>query len=94
MPSYDVAHIREQGQDMIIVPLDDDFDRQTPSQQNAFIDHFQLRAHSAGLAGTVVAVWESASGRMKFIAPTQWHPFFRSIGLRRILASLNRTISW
>ncbi|MBB4272802.1 hypothetical protein [Rhizobium mongolense] len=94
MPKLDVAHIRKQGQDMVIVPLDDDFDQKTPGQQNAAVNQIQLAAGGADLAGQVVVVWEGSSGRMKFIAPKPWHPFFRSIDLRWVLHNVNKSISW
>ena len=94
MPKLDIAHVREQGQDMIIVPLDDSFDQKTSSQQEAVIDQIARAARSAGLAGEVVAVWESGSGRMKFIAPRPWHPFFRNVSLSWVLRNVNRSLSW
>lgn len=94
MPQLEVAHLREQNQDMIIAPLDDNFELKSSSQQQAIIRQIQLAATSAGLRGTVVVVWEDARGRMKFIAPKPWHPLFRSLDMRRIGASLNKTLSW
>ncbi len=94
MPKLDIAHIREQGQDMIIAPLDDSFNQKSPSQQEAAVRQIQLAARSAGLNGTAVAVWEDSSGRMKFIAPPQWHSFFRSINIGWVLQNVNRSLSW
>ncbi len=93
MPKLDIAHLHEQGQDMIIVPLDASFDRKSKAQQNDAIDEIQLAARSAGLAGTVVPVWSTSSG-MRFIAPNSWHPFFRSINMQFVLGNINRTLSW
>ncbi len=94
MPTFHIAHIREQGQDMIIVPLAQDFGWKTQEEQSEIVDELQLRARSAGLAGHVVPVWDSGGGRMQFLAPHQWHTFFRSISPGQIRASLNRTLSW
>lgn len=85
MPTFDVAHIREQGQDIIIVVVD-----RQPSK--ADIRFLQLCANSAGLRGTVVPVWDSC-GRMAFLAPSQWHPFFRSLTWDLVLASVNRQLT-
>ncbi len=93
MPSFDVAHIREQGVDVIIVPLDSSFGSKSQSDQNAAIAELQARATSAGLAGTVVPVWDSG-GRMAFIAPPNWHPFFQSINLAHVFANINRKLYW
>jgi hypothetical protein len=89
MPSFDVAHLREQGQDMIIVPVNSSFSRQSTSEQQSFIREVQEAATSAGLGGTVVPVWNGG-----FIAPRPWHPFFRSLSPRTVAANINRKLSW
>jgi hypothetical protein len=93
MPKYKVAHLHEQGQDMIIVPLDRAYDLKSFAEQNAFKDELQMRANAAGLRGTVVTVWPKG-GRMGFIAPQPWHPFFRSTSIQFVMANLNRELSW
>ena len=94
MPSVKVAHVRQQGVDLIIAPLDQDFGFKTPQDQREIVGEIQRRAGSAGLAGTVVPVWESGGGRMSFIAPQPWHSFFRSLSLRSVWSNVNREISW
>ena len=44
MPSFDVAHLREQGQDMIIAPLERSFGQKSNSDQNLFMRQLQARA--------------------------------------------------
>lgn len=92
MATYKIAHLREQGQDMIIIPLDDSFEHKSSTDQEEIIATLQLCARSAGLAGTVVPVWRVGS-RHKFIAPRQWQAFFRSLSWNRIIASLNKTLT-
>jgi len=94
MPSYKIAHVKEQGIDLIIIPLESRFGNQSSADQNQECAAFQMRANSAGLAGTVVLVWPAGGGRMGFIAPPKWHRFFQSIDLARVMASLNKTLSW
>lgn len=94
MPSVEIAHLREQGQDMILVPLGDEFSRATNAQKHATIDELQRRARGAGLAGTVVAFWEDLSGRTMFIGPSPWHPFLRGVSFRSVIAQLNRKLIW
>jgi hypothetical protein len=94
MPRFDVAHIREQGIDIIIIPLNSSFRFKSESEQREIISELQLRASSAGLAGTVVPVWDNGGGRMAFIAPENWHPFFRSIDLQFVAANINRQLFW
>jgi hypothetical protein len=94
MPRFKVAHIREQGVDLIIVPLESKFGNLTQAEQNATIQDLQAHASAANLAGTVVPVWDAGSGRMGFIAPQQWHPFFNGINLIWVSANLTRELYW
>ncbi len=94
MPRYKVAHVREQGTDLIIVPLEKRFGDKLASEQNAVVMGLQMHANAAGLAGTVVPVWETRNGGMGFLAPREWHPFFRSLSLRGVAANLNKEVSW
>lgn len=92
MNKFKIAHINEQGQQMIIVPLDSAFDRQSTSAQHATVDALQVASRSAGLAGTVVPVWLSGNS-MKFIAPAPWHPFFRTLAWNSVMASVNKELT-
>jgi hypothetical protein len=94
MPRYKAAHIKEQGIDLIIIPLESSFGHIGASTQHAEIAELQSRANDAGLRGTVVPVWDSGEGRMAFIAPTQWHPYFDSLTLAFVAMNLNREIYW
>jgi hypothetical protein len=93
MPSFKVAHLREQGQDMIIIPLDSNFGQKPEREQKEIISELQMHSRGAGLKGTVVPVWESG-GRARFIAPRPWHPFFQSLPLQQIWVNINKEISW
>ena len=93
MPSFDVAHIREQGQDMILFPLDDSFGYKTSDDQRSILANLQQRARGAGLAGQAVAVWESA-GLTHTLGPRPWAGFLRSLSMGAVLASVNKSISW
>jgi hypothetical protein len=93
MPRFKVAHVKEQGVNLIIVPLDDAFDRQPSSVQQQTVAQLQARASAAGLAGTVVPVWQSVRG-MSFIAPRNWHAFFKSLSFSSILGNVNKELSW
>ena len=94
MPRFDVAHLREQGQDMVIIPLESSFGNKTSQDQQAIIGDLQIHSRLAGLAGIVVPVWDGGGGRMAFIAPRQWHPFFSNISLQFVFANINKYISW
>jgi hypothetical protein len=94
MPTLKVAHLRQQGVDLIIAPLDHNFGNKTRQDQQEIVAEIQVHSRQAGLAGTVVPVWDSGGGRMAFIAPNNWHPFFRSLNLRAVWGNVNREISW
>ena len=92
MPTLRVAHIHEQGVDLIIVPLDTSFGQQTQSQQQQAIESLRMGATLAGLQGDVVPVWDVGGGRMSFIAPKNYHPYFSSITLEFVFANLNQEV--
>jgi len=77
MPSFQTAHIHEQGVDLIIVPVNASFGHKPESEQVEMIDAMQLAANSAGLAGTVVPIWQIGS-RTVFIAPPTGTRFSRA----------------
>ena len=93
MATLRVAHISEQGQEMILVPLDDSFGQKTSEKQNAVSAEIQTVAAAAGLRGTVVIVWETG-GRFHFMGPREWHPFLRSLSMLQILSWRNRALTW
>jgi hypothetical protein len=93
MPQFQVAHIREQGQDMVIVVVNSSFGNKTSQEQNAIMADLQIHSRAACLAGIVVAVWSSGS-RLMFRAPRQWHPFFASLTPQMLQANINKTLSW
>lgn len=93
MTTFEVAHLHEQGQDMIIVAVSSTFGSYGNGKQNQLCSLLQRSATAAGLAGTVVPVWDAGFGRLGFLAPTPWLPFFRSLGLADVAASINRTLT-
>ncbi|MGD1148791.1 MAG: hypothetical protein ABR961_12675 [Thermoanaerobaculaceae bacterium] len=94
MPKYKIAHVKEQGVDLIIVFVEPRYGSLIEADQTAFMADVQMQAHAAGLAGTVVPVWDLGGGRMGFRAPRGLHPFFESISLDFVLANVNRELSW
>ena len=91
METFKVAHLREQGQDMVIVIVGPAFASMSSKDQDDGMNVLQICAESAGLAGLVVPVWREGN-RAKFIAPLNWHPFFQSLTWDRILSSVNREL--
>jgi hypothetical protein len=74
--------------------IDNSFDRRSDAERASAIFELQQRARTARLAGRVVPVWPDNSGRMNFIAPDPWRPFFRSMSLQDVFVRLNKVISW
>jgi hypothetical protein len=90
---YNLAHIREQGIDLIIIPLDSSFGYKTTIEQKQVANALQTCANVAGLAGIVVPVWDTGGGRMGFLAPPNLHPYFSSIGLAFVAANINQKLT-
>jgi len=93
MPTFQVAHLRRDGQDVIIVPVDRSFGMRSPAEQARIQEAFQRSAASIDMPGVVVPVWEDASGRMAFRAPPPWHDFLKSIDMVYVATALNRSLS-
>ncbi|GAC1413657.1 MAG: hypothetical protein PVSMB1_07710 [Gemmatimonadaceae bacterium] len=93
MPTFQVAHLRRDGQELIIVPVDRSFGKRSPAEQVRIQEAFQRSAAAADMSGTVVPVWEDASGRMAFRAPPPWHEFLKSIDMVYVATALNRSLS-
>jgi hypothetical protein len=92
MPTYEVAHVREQGEDLVIVVVDSKFRRKSDKKQREIQQSLQACAQDAGLAGTVVPVWDEGRGRIGFLAPKNYHPFFESISMADVPASVNKEL--
>jgi hypothetical protein len=93
MPTFQVAQLRREGQDVIIVPVDRSFGKRSPSEQARIQEAFQRSAAAMKLPGVVVPVWEDPSGRMAFRAPPLWHEFFKSIDMVYVATALNHSLS-
>jgi len=93
MATFKVAHIKQQGQDMVIIPLSPAFGRKSQAAQSGVMDALRYAARVAGLSGTVAAIWADGN-RVGFMAPTPWHPFFKSPGVYSlVMANINRELT-
>ena len=93
MPRVKVAHLREQGQNMLIFPLDSSTHHKSNAEKSDILENLEMRAHAAGLAGGAVIAWEY-SRSFHFMGPRPWHPFPRGLSLRTVLDNVNTEISW
>jgi hypothetical protein len=89
--SFDVAHFREQGVDLVLVWVNSSFGHKPAQEKASVCSTLQAYSNSAGLAGTVVPVWDSG-GRLGFYAPQLWHPFFRGLALVDVACNINRKL--
>ena len=86
MPSYDVAHIHTQGQDVIIVLV-------SGKPTDAQYAQLQACARSAGLAGRVVAIWRTGSTGMGYLGPQEWQSYCRSLSWDYFAANTNKRLT-
>lgn len=93
MPLFQVAHLRHGGQDVIIVPVDRAFGKRTATEQARIHEAFERSARTANIPGTVVLVWDTASGKIAFRAPPAWQEFLKSIDMVYVATALNRSLS-
>ena len=54
MPSFKIAHIKEQGNDLIIIPLESSFGSMSAKDQAAMVADLQAHAIEEKLSGKVV----------------------------------------
>jgi hypothetical protein len=93
METFEVAHLNIQNVNMIIIFVASAFEFKAPREQSAIQSELQMAATSAGLAGNVVLVWLDQFGQMKFLAPPQQHPFFRTVSYGQLYSQVNRTLA-
>lgn len=93
MEQFSVAHLSVQNVNVVIVFLNQRFDRMTAADQHAVHRQLQTAATSAGLVGNVVPVWQDAFAHTKFIAPPEQHPFFCNTSYDALYAHVNRTLT-
>ena len=91
--TFDVAHIRHQGQDVILVVVSRNFGALTPDGQEDAYNAIQDCATDAGLAGTVALAWSGAGGRLRTYGPTAWSGFLRSLTPGFVRANINRKLT-
>jgi hypothetical protein len=93
VPKFKIAHIKQDDVNLIIVPLAPAFGELAANEKDQIITLLQDCSVAAQLRGRVVPVWDGG-GRMHFIAPPEWHNFFRTLKLRTVRAHLNREIDF
>jgi hypothetical protein len=86
MRSFDAAQL-----DILDVPVVLVFvNERPPSDLYALLRN---AAKQAGLAGEVVAIWPDEIGRTRFLAPPEFHAFFRVAGYDQLRAQISTALS-
>jgi len=93
MATYKVAQLKEQGLDLIIVPMDSKFGHMSAMDQAKLIGQIQAQAKAVKLKGSVIPVWEGVNGHLSCIAPKHWHAFFRRLTMEEVHGILNNEIT-
>jgi hypothetical protein len=74
MNTFDVAYVRIDGTDLILVPVHPRFGIETSGAMRAFVGRAGKLAAAAGLAGEVVPVWDDGDGGLMAFAKTALLP--------------------
>ena len=85
MKSFDAAQL-----DIMDVPVVLVFVDQRPGSDLYAL--LRTSAKQAGLRGEVVAIWPDEIGRTRFLAPPEFHAFFRVAGYDQLHAQINTTL--
>lgn len=91
MSPFKIAHIKEQGVNVIIVPLASRYGKLSVEEKDALIQHFQNAATAMQWSGRVVPMWMEGKG-IRFIAPPEWYEFFRTLKWKVLMRNLNREL--
>lgn len=97
MENFTIAHLNLPGPqgpvNVIVVFVNEAFGQKTDEEQRELQAALQLCASTANLAGNVVPVWMDYSGRMRFRAPQNQHPFFTSVSYQQLYSQANKTLT-
>jgi hypothetical protein len=85
---FEVAHIQEQGQDIIIVIVSPSFHSQDADTQMQIYTEIEACARSAQLGGGLVLVYNQGL-RFAFYGPRLWHSFFQSVDKDWVASRIN-----
>jgi hypothetical protein len=77
---------------VLAVFLEPTFEGKSPQDRGETYAALQAAAARQGFPGEVVALWEDAAGRTRFIAPPQQQPFFELMKYGQLRAQINGTL--
>jgi len=91
MATFKIAHIKEQGTNVIIVPLTPSFGKRDDAARQHIIDLLQDAAVQASLRGRVIPMWQERDAA-HYVAPPDWIPFFKTLKWKIVMRNLNREL--
>ena len=94
MPTYPCAHISHDSLDLLIVPLDDNFESMSSAAKASVAEVFEEKARAAGFAGVLIPVWRREAALMGFLAPVTHHPFLQTLDIETVSGMINGQLSW
>lgn len=89
---YNVAHVRHQNSNMVIVVVGPGFFNGSRADQNRWFTGIEQCVKSLNYAGQTLLVG-NVNGRFYFHGPNSWHNFLRTINMNWVNARINKWIS-
>jgi hypothetical protein len=79
MQTFNVAHLTDQGREINVIPLKDDYPTAPMRVRSFILQDLRAAVAKAGLTGPVAAIWNAGPERIGFIAPREWYDFFSNL---------------
>lgn len=89
---YKIAHLRDQGKSVIIIPIANSNNDLSNVKLNQIKKAFQAHAAKAKLSGDICLVWESNS-KLSFLAPNQWKTFCMKLNMNIVKQYINKELT-
>jgi len=88
---YKVAHLREQGKSVIIIPIANANNDLSGVKLNSIKSAFQAHAAKAKLSGDICLVWESNS-KFSFLVHDRWRNFCMKLNMNIVKQYINKEL--
>lgn len=89
---YNVAHVKHQGSNMVIVVISPRFFRGSSADQKRWFTGIEQCVRSVNLAGQTLLVTND-NGRYFFYGPNNWHNFMRTINMSWVNSRINKSLT-
>ncbi len=91
--TFEVAYVKQQGTNLIIVFVTSYFHDLTFEQQCTLAEEAGKSSKASGMRGQVAFVWKDGSGKMGFWAPKEFEGFFNKLNPLVLAKSFNRKLT-